>query len=225
MFRVPEISHLRHVAHAAARVDDGIAALVTHMDPAARVNQFSAYWGCSDEFARVAAGIPLDAATSCAQAARERRRVVVRDVRSDPGYAPYLAFAELAGFRGVQSTPLIDRHRKLRGVLSTLFAEPHHPSTDSLALIDACARVATTLIEAVALHEAVVAADQRMGIPARSLSIAAAQAADAARMLLPALPRAGGNALLEVTERHLEVVIDELNQQIRREGVAVPITR
>lgn len=216
MFRVPEITHLRFVAEAAARIDGGIGALISRIEPGGL--RLAAHCGVEQPFVAAALFTPADSQTSCAQAARERRRVVIRDVYSDEAYAPYLELARLGGFVGVQSAPLLDRDRRMLGVLSTLYAGSHHPSTASLELIDACARVGARLIEAATAHEELSARDRRIGVPPRALSREGAQAADAARILLPALPRDGGAALLESTERHLTVVIQELEIQLARTG-------
>jgi GAF domain-containing protein len=45
--------------------------------------------------------------TACGRAAREGRRVVIEDVETDSRYGPYREAAGVAGFRAVQSTPLV----------------------------------------------------------------------------------------------------------------------
>lgn len=154
------------------------------------------------------------------QAASERRRVVIRDVSIDPGLGAHRGAAELGGVRAIHATPLIDRDRKIRGVLTTFYAAPHHPSKTNLALIDHCCRIAERLVEVVRLHEAMAQTDRDMGIPERALSPSAAQAADAARVLLPSIARRySDEGLLISTERHLAIVADELSSHLRSRSV------
>ena len=76
-----------------------------------------------------------DESSVCGRAAGSRAQVVVVDVDSDAAVAPQRRIAAAAGFRAVQSTPLIDREGRLRGILSTHFREPHRPSARELLLI------------------------------------------------------------------------------------------
>ena len=59
----------------------------------------------------------------------------------------YLSIVFSAGFRAVQSTPLISRGGELIGVLSTHFRRPHRPSAPELHLLDLHARQAAEVIE------------------------------------------------------------------------------
>lgn len=154
------------------------------------------------------------------QAASERRRVVIRDVADDPGLGAHRDAAETGGVRAVHATPLFDRNRKILGVLTTFYDAPHHPSKTHLVLIDHCCRIAARLIEVVSLHEAMTQSDRKMGIPERALSPSAAQAADAARVLLPSISRRHSDeGLLIATERHLVIVAEELSSHLRARSV------
>ena len=53
-----------------------------------------------------------------------RQPVLIPDVTTDPSFAVHRNIAESAGFRAVQSTPLINRRGTLLGVLSTHFRSP-----------------------------------------------------------------------------------------------------
>lgn len=219
MFRVPDLANLQHVIEAAARVDGAIGGVLQLINDDGTGLHVVAHCGLPDEFIESIAVVRPTDTTSCAQASTERRRVVIRDVQIDPTFAPHRAAAEAAGFRAVQSTPLIDSERRLQGVLSTNFAVPHHPSTGALKEIDLCCRIAVRLIEANQLRDEVAADDRRLGLPLRTLSPGAAHAADSSRMLLTSLGRGGGNALLENVERNLAALVGELTDQFHREGV------
>ncbi|MFN3659294.1 MAG: GAF domain-containing protein [Pseudolabrys sp.] len=65
---------------------------------------------------------------ACGRALRDRRTIVIPDVEVDPEYAAFRRDAQAAGYRGVQSTPLIASNGALIGVVSTLFARAHEPT-------------------------------------------------------------------------------------------------
>lgn len=81
--------------------------------------------GFSTDF--LAAFETITAATNCAcgRALRRRESVAIADVERDDDFAPCRGIAARAGFRAVQSTPLIDRSGALLGVISTHFRKPH----------------------------------------------------------------------------------------------------
>ena len=83
----------------------------------------------------------------CGRAAQERGRVIVEDVQVDETFAAHRQVAAEAGFRSVQSTPLISHEGELLGVLSTHFRRPHRPSNTDLRLTDLYIRHATQMVE------------------------------------------------------------------------------
>jgi GAF domain-containing protein len=56
-------------------------------------------------------------------------------VTSDPDFAPHREIAAASGFQAVQSTPLLDSHGHVAGVLSTHYPLPHRPTDRDLALM------------------------------------------------------------------------------------------
>lgn len=219
MFRVPSIQALENVLQAAVRIDDAAAGLILltsgegPMEVAARSD-------AGAELVRHAATIRPGDGSATGQAASERRRVVIRDVESDPRLGHHRDVARRAGVRAVVAAPLADRDYRILGVLTTFYAEPHHPTPDSLAALDLCCRIAARLIEVVRLHAAMVRTDREMGIPERALSPSAAQAADAARVLLPSISRGNSSeGLLLAAERHLVIVADELASNLRKRSM------
>lgn len=216
MFRVPSINALQNVLEAAVRIDDAAGGLLFLAGQDGESLQVAAEVDVSKPLLAHAKTIRMGDGSATGQAASERRRVVIRDVAADPRLGAHRAVAEAAQLRAVHATPLIDSDRKIRGVLTTFYGAPHHPSKTSLALIDRCCRIAERLIEVVRLHEAMVHADRKMGIPERALSPSAAQAADAARVLLPSISRRHSDeGLLIATERHLAIVAEELSSHLR----------
>jgi len=67
---------------------------------------------------------------ACGIALRKQKRIIVKDVDGDSNWTPMLGVARDAGFRAVQSTPLIGRDHRVAGMLSTHFDGPHCPTED-----------------------------------------------------------------------------------------------
>jgi GAF domain-containing protein len=65
---------------------------------------------------------------ACGRALREGQPILVRDTETDEPYRPFRATARLAGYRSVQSTPMLSSARRFTGVISTLFAHVHEPT-------------------------------------------------------------------------------------------------
>ncbi len=93
-----------------------------------------------DHFRRLSSG------SACAAALARRQRVIIEDVQSGAGFA-HREQAAAAGFRAVQSTPLLSRGGESLGMISTHFRLPHRPSEEELRLTDFYARQAADLIE------------------------------------------------------------------------------
>jgi signal transduction histidine kinase len=100
------------------------------------------------------AALPAQQDSVSAQALRDRERVVVEDVMSDPRFTSLRPIAAQIGFRSVQSTPILGRDGKLRGMMSTHFRNPVRPSERDLRLTDLYGRLAAELIERVEGDEA-----------------------------------------------------------------------
>lgn len=88
-----------------------------------------------------------DETSACGRAMNQRKRVVIEDVQDDPGFAPHRIIAASAGFRAVQSTPLLGRNGEMLGMISTHFREPHAPSERELRWTDLYAVHAAQIIE------------------------------------------------------------------------------
>jgi two-component system, sensor histidine kinase len=66
--------------------------------------------------------------TACGRALRAGVPITIRDVEKDGEFAPFRSHARLAGFRGVQSTPIVSTDGKPLGIVSTHFAKVHEPT-------------------------------------------------------------------------------------------------
>ena len=94
------------------------------LDPATGSLIIAAQCGFRAEFLEYFA-VVNDGRSACGRAARGGLPVHITDVTTDAAFAPHREAAAAAGFRAVQSTPLIDASGTLLGVLSTHYPEPH----------------------------------------------------------------------------------------------------
>jgi len=85
--------------------------------------------------------------SACGRAMRSREPVVIADVNTDPGFTVHRAIAASAGFRAVQSTPLISRDGAFLGVMSTHFRSAHRLSAAELYTFEVHARRTANMIE------------------------------------------------------------------------------
>ncbi|GEM_PF-296107 len=87
--------------------------------------------------------------STCGEALRTARRVIVSDVEACDFIVGTRDLEEYraSDIRAVQSTPLISRSGQALGMLSTHWREPHQPSERELRLLDVLARQAADLIE------------------------------------------------------------------------------
>jgi len=88
-----------------------------------------------------------DIGAACGRAMELRNRVIIEDVETDSGFAPHRDIAASAGFRAVQSTPLVSPRGEFLGILSTHFRRAHRPSLHDLRFTDLYARHAAEIIE------------------------------------------------------------------------------
>jgi GAF domain-containing protein len=96
--------------------------------------------GFSTDFLEHFATVDDDHA-ACGRAAKTATQTVIADVNTDRAFAQHRAIAAASGFRAVQSTPLIDKAGRLRGVLSTHFRHPHRPPAHELRMTETYARL------------------------------------------------------------------------------------
>lgn len=77
-----------------------------------------------------------DVHSTCGRAARQGAQTAAADIRADRGFTPHREIAAAAGFRAVQSTPLVDYAGHLIGMVSTHFQRPHRPSDRDLQAME-----------------------------------------------------------------------------------------
>src|SRR5262245_1426729 len=107
------------------------------------------YRGFSAEAAKRWEWVRADSRTSCGEALRIHRRVVVPDVRNCGFMAGSTELETYinTGILAVQTTPLVSRSGALLGMVSTHWREPHQLSPTEASVLDILARLAADLIE------------------------------------------------------------------------------
>ncbi|WP_456842686.1 GAF domain-containing protein [Bradyrhizobium sp. USDA 4486] len=89
--------------------------------------------GFTQEFLDCFRRVTIRDGCACGRALFNRQPVVLNDITIDPRFLPFRGIAERAGFKAVQSTPLMTSSGALVGVLST--HGQHTPSEEQLGLI------------------------------------------------------------------------------------------
>lgn len=102
--------------------------------------------GFQPDFLRFFERVNYRDSCACGRAAGTRAPVVVGDVMADAAFAPYRDIADRAGFRAVQSTPLLSSSAALVGIVSTHFPAAHAPTLQELASLKEIARCAADAI-------------------------------------------------------------------------------
>ena len=98
--------------------------------------------GFGEEFLTFFKSVTYRDGSPCARALRKRESIIVEDVTSDVEFTSCQAIARCAGFRAVQSTPIVSSSGAFIGVLSTHFPSPHKPGDATMAALRVLAREA-----------------------------------------------------------------------------------
>lgn len=99
----------------------------------------AAFWDCVD----------ANSASTCGEALKTGRRILVTDVESCAFMAGTkdLDAYRMSNLRAVQSTPLRSRTGRALGMISAHWRQPHEPTTDEFSRFDVLTRQAADLIE------------------------------------------------------------------------------
>ncbi len=130
-------------------------------DASRKILTIAAHQGFEQPFLNFFKEISAEDAAVCGRALRGGRRIIVEDVEADESCAPFRAVASAAGYRAVQSTPLVGRDGKSLGVLSTHFRNVHRPTPHEFDLLDLYARQAADFIERHRNDEALRESEER----------------------------------------------------------------
>jgi two-component system, chemotaxis family, CheB/CheR fusion protein len=109
--------------------------------------RIAAHHGFSQRFLDFFSEVDAHTGSVCGAALASGERVVVEDLEREPAFIPIMEEARAAGYRAVQSTPLLTKSGEPLGMLSTHFREPHAFPDRMLRLTDIYARQAADAIE------------------------------------------------------------------------------
>jgi GAF domain-containing protein len=98
--------------------------------------------GLTASFLRTFRRVNKDDGSACGRALRTRQTVVISDVEKDAAFKTFVQDAKIAGFRAVQSTPFFTSDDLLLGIVSTHFANVHHPTKIELTMMQTYSVVA-----------------------------------------------------------------------------------
>jgi PAS domain S-box-containing protein len=152
---------LNEMLVAAVELLGGDMGTIQLLDPAKDALVIAAQKGFQQPFLDVFKEVSAVDDSACGRALRTGERIIIEDIDADEGFAPYRAAAHAAGYRAVQSTPLIGRHGKRLGMLSTHFRNIHRPTEHDLQLLDLYARRAADFIEHLWSDEALRQSEER----------------------------------------------------------------
>jgi signal transduction histidine kinase/CheY-like chemotaxis protein/PAS domain-containing protein len=130
-------------------------------DPSNNILKIVAHRGFKQDFLDRFRTVGIEDNTACSRAMSSGERTVIEDVQADVLFGPHREIASSAGFRGVQSTPLMNRSGKMIGMLSTHYRHPYFPSEHDLQKLDLYARQAADFIERIRREEALCESERR----------------------------------------------------------------
>jgi PAS domain S-box-containing protein len=136
------------------------------LDPKRGVLLIAAHRGFAKEFLEVFREVAAEDDSACGRALRSGERIVIEDVEAEPRFAPFRDVARAAGYRAVQSTPLLGRDGTPVGMLSTHFRAVHRPGEAELRRLDLYVQQAADFIERCRSDEALRESEQRFRLMA-----------------------------------------------------------
>jgi hypothetical protein len=132
----------------AMRVDEARWGKIRLLNATARSLQIAVQRGFGDNFLKVFQSVDVDDNVPAVRALALRRRVSVANLAEDLCSERYRAIANEAGFRAMQTTPMIAADGRLLGTLSTCFDRAYLPSISEGLVFDHCASRAVNLVQA-----------------------------------------------------------------------------
>jgi len=109
--------------------------------------------GFNEDFLKHFRHVRWDDGSACGRSILTRKTVVIADVMADAAFATHCRIAEAAGFRAVQSTPMLSRSGAFVGVISTHHRYVYRPSEKELQELSVIGRAAA---DAVIYHRALL---------------------------------------------------------------------
>jgi PAS domain S-box-containing protein len=131
------------------------------LDPTRGTLKIEAHRGLADEFLGSFREVPAAGDSPCGWALQSGERMVIADVEAGRS-SSLLALAHSAGFRAVQSSPIMSREGVLLGTLATHFRAVHKPSEQDFRLLDLYVRQAADIIERHRADDALRESEERL---------------------------------------------------------------
>ena len=144
---------LNEVLNAAISIHPTTMGCVQLYDPERDVLETVAHRGFDQVFLDHFREVQVNDGSAYGQALTNGQRIIIEDVQLAPEFEPHRQAAAAAGFRAVQSTPLINWHGNLLGALSTYFSQPHSPTDRELRMLDLYGRQASEFIDLIRATE------------------------------------------------------------------------
>jgi PAS domain S-box-containing protein len=132
------------------------------LDAARGVLKIQAQRGFKQEFLDVFDVVSAAGASGCGRALRSGERMVVEDVEADAAFTPFRHLARTAGYRAMQSTPIMNREGMPLGILATHFRSVHKLAEQDLRLLDLYVRQAADIIERHRAEDALRESEERL---------------------------------------------------------------
>jgi PAS domain S-box-containing protein len=139
---------------------------VQMLDPDTNELQLLAWQGFAPASAEFWEWVRVDSESTCGAALDSGERTIVPDIETCDLMAGTgdLDSYRLSGIRAVQSTPLISRHGRLVGMISTHWREPHQPSARRLRLLDVLARQVADLLDRKQIELSLLESQERLSL-------------------------------------------------------------
>src|SRR5262249_46595919 len=132
------------------------------LEPTRGMLQIGAQRGFRKDFLDSFGEVSAAGDSPCGRALRSGERMVIEDIEADKLFAPFRPLARSAGFRAVQSTPIMSREGALLGTLATHFRSVHKPDEQDLRLLDLYVRQAADIIERHQAEDALRESEERL---------------------------------------------------------------
>jgi PAS domain S-box-containing protein len=139
---------------------------VQMLDPDSNELKLLAWRGFAPASAEFWSVVRVDSDSTCGAALDSGERSIVPDIETCDfmtGTEDFDSY-RLSGIRAVQSTPLISRHGRLVGMISTHWREPHQPSARRLRLLDVLARQVADLLDRKQVEIALRESEERLSL-------------------------------------------------------------
>ncbi|HKN85315.1 MAG TPA: response regulator [Nitrospiraceae bacterium] len=163
---------LEQILKASIELFGGEMGTIQLYDEREDVLRMAAHIGLTEQFYEEFKAVPMEY-SCCGAAMKQRRRIIIENVFSDPQFQQFALVYAKHGFVACQSTPLYSSNGTLLGMLSNHFPRPHCPSERELQLLDMYAQQAERVIERKQAQEALeqANADLQSNVQARTTEL------------------------------------------------------